>query len=95
MRWGFHQFNSPEKTDEDTHTKPVRDEPTFFEDMRFAIYHDIHSASKELAYRYASRANGRNPNLEAAMKAMLYAAIMEDVGAQHMMGHLLGYVPFF
>ena len=90
VRWGFHQFDNPEKTDEDTPTQPVPDEPTFVEDMRFAIYHGIHSASKELAYRYASRANGRKPNHEAAMKAMLYAAIMEDVGAQHMMGHLLG-----
>ena len=89
VRWGFHQFNNPESAGEAAPIGPASNHPSFYDDKKFAVSEGIHEASVELAYAYASQANGRKPNYPAAMKAMLYAAIMEDVHAQHMMGHLL------
>ena len=89
VRWGFHQFDNRDAVDENTPTEPVAEEPTFRDDMKFAVDNGIIAASRYLAYIYASQANGRKPDYEGAMHAMRYAAVMEDPTAQHMMGHLL------
>ena len=89
VRWGFHQFDNRDTVDENTATEPVPEEPSFRDDMKFAVDNGIIAASRHLAYIYASQANGREPNYEMAMRAMRYAAVMEDPSAQHMMGHLL------